>query len=66
MARITITVAMTVALLLPTAGATTYLVRPDGTGGFPTIQTVVDAAAAGDPILTRMTSTRTTSSAGLQ
>jgi len=32
------------------AGATTYLVRPDGTGDFPTIQAAVYAAVAGDVI----------------
>jgi hypothetical protein len=35
MGRITIAVAMAVALLVPAAGATTYLVRPDGTGRLP-------------------------------
>jgi hypothetical protein len=32
------------------AGATTYLVRPDGTGDFPTIQAAVAASASGDVI----------------
>jgi hypothetical protein len=32
------------------ARATTYTVRPDGTGDFPTIQAAVNAAAAGDVI----------------
>ncbi len=32
------------------AGATTYLVRPDGSGDFPTIQAAVDGTAAGDVI----------------
>jgi hypothetical protein len=32
------------------AGAATYLVRPDGTGAFPTIQAAVDAVAPGDTI----------------
>ena len=32
------------------AEATTYLVRPDGTGDFPTIQEAVDATSAGDVI----------------
>lgn len=36
--------------LLPAAGATTYLVRPDGTGDFPTIQAALDGAADGDII----------------
>jgi hypothetical protein len=50
MARITIAVAMAVALLLPAAGATTYLVKPDGTGDYPTIQAAIDAAVGGDII----------------
>jgi len=33
------------------AGAATYLVRPDGTGDFPTIQDAIDAATGGDTIL---------------
>ncbi len=32
------------------ASATTYLVNPDGTGDFPTIQAAIDAAIAGDVI----------------
>jgi hypothetical protein len=32
------------------AGAATYLVRPDGSGAFPTIQAAVDAVALGDTI----------------
>jgi predicted outer membrane repeat protein len=32
------------------AGATTYVVRPDGTGDFPTIQAAIEAAAHGDII----------------
>ena len=32
------------------AAATTYIVRPDGTGDFPTIQTAIDAAIDGDII----------------
>lgn len=32
------------------AGATVYLVRPDGTGDFPTIQAAVDACFDGDVI----------------
>lgn len=34
-----------------TAAAADHLVKPDGTGDFPTIQAAVDAAAAGDTIL---------------
>jgi len=37
-------------LLAPSAIATTYLVRPDGTGDFPTIQAAVDGSVAGDVI----------------
>jgi hypothetical protein len=33
-----------------TAGATTYVVRPDGSGDFPTIQAAVNAAVTGDVI----------------
>ncbi len=36
-------------LVLPAVGET-YVVRPDGTGDFPTIQAAVDAAAGGDTI----------------
>lgn len=32
------------------AAATTYLVKPDGTGDFPTIQAAMDAAAPGDTV----------------
>jgi len=32
------------------AGATTYVVRPDGTGDFPTIQAAIDAAVIGDVV----------------
>jgi hypothetical protein len=51
MGRITIAIAMAVALLVPAAGATTYLVTPDGTGDFPTIQAAINAAVNGDLIL---------------
>lgn len=37
-------------LAAPAFGAT-YLVKPDGTGDFPTIQAAVDAASKGDEIL---------------
>jgi predicted outer membrane repeat protein len=50
MVRITIAVAMAAALLLSAASAATYLVKPDGTGDFPTIQEAIDAAAGGDEI----------------
>ncbi len=33
------------------ASATTYLVRPDGTGDYPTIQAAIDAAAPGDEVV---------------
>ena len=33
------------------ASATTYVVRPDGGGDFPTIQAAVDAASDGDVVL---------------
>ncbi len=32
------------------ASAATYVVRPDGTGDFPTIQAAIDAVSAGDTI----------------
>ena len=35
-------------LVAVNAGATTYLVRPDGSGDYPTIQAAIDAAVAGD------------------
>jgi predicted outer membrane repeat protein len=37
------------ALAMP-SGAATYLVRPDGSGDFPTIQAAIDAAADGDVV----------------
>jgi hypothetical protein len=37
-------------LLAGPASATTYLVRPDGTGDFPTIQDAIDSATDGDVI----------------
>ena len=41
----------TLAMALPfMANATTYLVRPDGTGDFPTIQAAIDATHAGDVV----------------
>ena len=39
-----------VILLVPLASGTTYLVRPDGTGDFPTIQAAIDAADSNDVI----------------
>jgi hypothetical protein len=39
------------AILAVPAEATTYLVRPDGSGDFPTIQSALDAATDGDEIL---------------
>ncbi len=42
---------MSAAFLWPAAvPATTYVVRPDGTGDFPTIQAAIDAAVNGDTI----------------
>ena len=42
---------LSVSLILPIAcSATTYLVRPEGFGKFPTIQDVVDASVSGDVI----------------
>lgn len=37
--------------LAGSAGAATYLVRPDGTGDFPTVQAALVAAAGGDTVL---------------
>ena len=37
-------------LLVPLASGTTYLVKPDGTGDFPTIQAAIDAADSADVI----------------
>ena len=37
-------------LSAPVASATTYLIRPDGTGDFPTIQAAIAAASDGDVI----------------
>src|SRR5512139_3387233 len=34
----------------PTPSGTTLLVRPDGTGDYPTIQAAIDAAAEGDTV----------------
>lgn len=44
-------IAFSLALLAgPAAEATTYLVNPDGTGDFPTIQAAIDASVDGDVI----------------
>jgi hypothetical protein len=51
MCRAAIVVAACVLGLVAIAGATTCLVKPDGTGDFPTIQAAVDAAYGGDTIL---------------
>jgi hypothetical protein len=51
MARLTAIAAIASVVLLASARATTYLVKPDGTGDFPTIQAAVDAASDGDTIL---------------
>ena len=37
-------------LITPSALATYYLIQPDGSGDFPTIQAALDQAAAGDLI----------------
>jgi hypothetical protein len=37
-------------VLLPAAGATTYVVHPDGTGDSPTIQAAIDASSDGDVV----------------
>ena len=37
-------------LAAPVAAPTTYVVRPDGTGDFPTIQAAISGSAAGDTI----------------
>jgi len=37
-------------VLVPIASAATYLLRPDGTGDYPTIQAAINAAADGDVI----------------
>ncbi len=39
------------AILAANGSAATYIVRPDGTGDYPTIQAAVDNALAGDEIL---------------
>ena len=36
---------------IPIASATTYLVKPDGTGDFPTIQAAIDASQPGGEVL---------------
>ena len=41
---------LSTAFLVAPATATTYLVEPDGTGDFPTIQSAIDAAEDGDTI----------------
>ncbi len=48
MARIAVVLAILSASFLASAAATIYLVEPDGTGDFPTIQAAVDAAVGGD------------------
>lgn len=48
--RWTMTTWVTAALLAGPALAVTYVVNPDGTGDFPTIQAAVDAAVNGDVI----------------
>ena len=48
--RMRAVVFLAAALLPANAPATTYTVRPDGTGDFPTIQAAIDAAVHGDVI----------------
>jgi len=49
--RVLVAVLIFSAAAIPIASPTTYLVRPDGTGDFPTIQAAIDAAGVGDTIL---------------
>ena len=42
--------ALCAVIVWPAASATTYLVRPDGIGPFPTIQAAINAAVNGDVI----------------
>jgi len=39
-----------ISVAIPIASATTYLVRPDGTGDYPTIQAAIDGVSGGDVI----------------
>ena len=48
--RIVILLAGMTLLLISVAAAETYVVKPDGTGDFPTIQAAIDAAYHGDVI----------------
>jgi hypothetical protein len=41
----------TILCLIPIARATTYLVTPEGTGDFPTIQAAIDSVQDGDTIM---------------
>ncbi|MHC4942152.1 MAG: hypothetical protein ACYTG7_03955 [Planctomycetota bacterium] len=50
MKLLSLTVIFLLAAALPAAAAV-YLVKPDGTGDYPTIQAAIDAASAGDEIL---------------
>ena len=47
--RSAVLLVLLIASSLP-ASATTYLVRPDGTGDYPTIQAAIVAAATGDTV----------------
>jgi parallel beta-helix repeat protein/predicted outer membrane repeat protein len=49
MRSLLLVVSWTILLAIP-ATATTYLIRPDGTGDFPTIQAAIDVAVGGDII----------------
>ena len=44
-------VILTANFTVPEASPTTYFVRPDGTGDFPTIQAAIDAASLGDTLV---------------
>jgi len=44
-------IALCVLFLTAAAQAATWVVKPDGTGDFPTIQAAIDGAAGGDVIL---------------
>ena len=50
MGRITFVMILVAAMVSPSLGKT-YIVEPDGSGDFPTIQQAIDAAVAGDEIL---------------
>jgi hypothetical protein len=51
MRRFAVCLAILCAAFLTHADAATYLVKPDGTGDYPTIQSAMDAASYGDTVL---------------